>query len=201
MFCPKCASQVSESESVCPRCGAPVDPSVYTYKRQESYPDTRYKPSSAPYKYEPPSSSSTSSSSYSSNSYSTKVDRSSSNVRIAEDVPSSGMNIALGYIFAPIGLIVAIVQLVIGKTPNKTTSLFKSIGIAVLASVIMTILWVVATVVIGVSKMSGWGILVFLLLGLVSLAIFIAGIIIISKMTKKDIIKAQSEQGGVPIGN
>jgi hypothetical protein len=111
------------------------------------------------------------------------------------------MNIALGYIFAPIGLIVAIVQLVIGKTPNKTTSLFKSIGIAVLASVIMTILWVVATVVIGVSKMSGWGILVFLLLGLVSLALFIAGIIIISKMTKKDIIKAQSEQGGVPIGN
>ncbi|MBR4484885.1 MAG: hypothetical protein IKO97_06725, partial [Erysipelotrichaceae bacterium] len=68
-------------------------------------------------------------------------------------------------------------------------------------SVIMTILWVVATVVIGVSKMSGWGILVFLLLGLVSLAIFIAGIIIISKMTKKDIIKAQSEQGGVPIEN
>ena len=201
MFCPKCASQVSESESVCPKCGAAVDPDVYKYKPTTSYPDSRSGYSSGTYSYNSSSSSSSSynSSSYSNSSYSNPSSSSSApRVRLPEDMPSFGMNVALGYIFAPIGLIVAIIQLIIGKTPNKTTSLFKSIGVAAIVSFISTLLWIIVVSVIGLSKMGGWGILVIALISLISLGLFIGGIIFISKMTKKDVIKAQADQGGVP---
>ena len=199
MFCPKCASQVSESESVCPKCGAAVDPDVYKYKPTTSYPHSRSGYSSGTYSY---NSSSSSPSSYNSSSYSNSSYSNSSSsapkVRVPEDMPSFGMNVALGYIFAPIGLIVAIIQLIIGKTPNKTTSLFKSIGVAAIVSFISTLLWIIVVSVIGLSKMGGWGILVIALISLISLGLFIGGIIFISKMTKKDVIKAQADQGGVP---
>ncbi|GEM_PF-3020700 len=204
MFCPKCASQVSESESVCPKCGAAVDPDVYKYKPTTSYPDSRSGYSAGTYSYNSSSSSSSSSynsSSYSNSSYSNSSSSSAPRVRLPEDVPSFGMNVALGYIFAPIGLIVAIIQLIIGKTPNKTTSLFKSIGVAAIVSIISSLLWVIVVSIIGISKMGGWGILVIALISLVCLGLFIGGIIFISKMTKKDVIKAQGEQGGVPIAN
>jgi RNA polymerase subunit RPABC4/transcription elongation factor Spt4 len=118
--------------------------------------------------------------------YEASLDVPAEKKKIANEIPSVGLNI-ISYIVFLIGVFIWIMLLIVDQSSQRSNSVLKSVGISLLADVLIT-LSIIITVIAGIAVSDNW--IIWVLLAIILPIVFFGlGLLWVVKMTQSDIKK------------